>query len=304
MIEYIEHSEIDKSKWDECIRNSFNGIIYAYSWYLDLACPGWDALIEGEYESVFPLTKGKKYGIEYLYPPYFTQQLGLFSKNKISGNQLSLFLSAIPDKFKFIEINLNSENNFSTEGFIQKKNLTHHLNLNIAHENIYKNYSENLQRNLKKAAKFNQDIIHDASTGKIIKLFRENRGKEIKKLNDEHYKTFIKIIEAAKQRNSVKTYGIENETNEVIAGAFFMESNGKAIFIFSGSNAEAKEKFSMPLLIDAFIKEHSGKNMLLDFEGSNDLNLARFYKSFGAEEVVYLQIKKNNLPFPLKLLKR
>ena len=59
----------------------------------------------------------------------------------------------------------------------------------------------------------------------------------------------------------------------------------------------------MSLLIDSFIKEHSREDNILDFEGSMDVNLARFYKSFGSKEVVYLQILKNNLPVIIRWLK-
>ena len=52
------------------------------------------------------------------------------------------------------------------------------------------------------------------------------------------------------------------------------------------------------------IRKNLTDEITFDFEGSNDKNLARFYKSFGSKECVYLQIKKNNLPFPLKLLKK
>ncbi|HKR07060.1 MAG TPA: hypothetical protein VJY62_20650, partial [Bacteroidia bacterium] len=265
---------------------------------------------------VLPLTKNKKYGIEYLFPPFFTQQLGLFSKNKISENKLNDFLISIPEKFRFIEINLNTGNNFTVNSFVQKKNLTHHLNLNSSYQHIFKNYSENLKRNLKKTTKYSQEVIKDADPKKIIKLFRENKGKNLSTLKEKNYQALLKIIETAKQKDILKIYGVTTlnlkphvsriyrETLNLIAGAFFIESNGKTIFIFSGADQEAKTKSSMPLLIDTFIKDHSEKNLILDFEGSNDINLARFYKSFGAEEIVYLQIKKNRLPFPLKWIKK
>ena len=65
MIQYFEHKKIDKRKWDATIAECGN--IYAYSWYLDIVHPGWDALVEDDYQVVMPLTGGKKFGVNYLF---------------------------------------------------------------------------------------------------------------------------------------------------------------------------------------------------------------------------------------------
>ncbi len=70
MIKYVSHEVIDREKWDKCIDNSTNGLVYAYSWYLDLICDEWNALIENDYESVFPLPFRKKGFIQYTYQPF------------------------------------------------------------------------------------------------------------------------------------------------------------------------------------------------------------------------------------------
>ena len=57
-------------------------------------------------------------------------------------------------------------------------------------------------------------------------------------------------------------------------------------------------------LINAFIKDHAGKNILLDFEGSDIQNLAFFYSGFGAHEEQYAGIKLNRLPFWVRWLKK
>ncbi|MCO5264962.1 MAG: hypothetical protein M9948_03645 [Lentimicrobium sp.] len=63
----------------------------------------------------------------------------------------------------------------------------------------------------------------------------------------------------------------------------------------------------MSLLIDHFIKNFSGNHLTLDFEGSNDANLARFYSSFGSTRVTYPSIRLNNFPsiirFGIKMAK-
>src|SRR4030043_203599 len=61
MIKHLRHHEIDKERWDESIKKAFNGIIYAYSWYLDIVSPGWEALITEDYKKVMPLTGERHY---------------------------------------------------------------------------------------------------------------------------------------------------------------------------------------------------------------------------------------------------
>src|SRR5688572_1485429 len=129
MINHHRHHEIDRGRWDECIRKSYNGIIYGYSWYLDMVNPAWEALIEGEYETVMPLTPGKKMGISYLYPPFFTQQLGVFSVKKVTAETVMNFLRAVPAQYSYWEINLNTFNNVAGKEFEFRPNLTHELDL-------------------------------------------------------------------------------------------------------------------------------------------------------------------------------
>ena len=85
VIRLYANSEIDKAKWDSCVVDSNNALIYAYSWYLDIVSPNWVALIKGDYKVVFPLPAKKKLGVSYISQPLFTQQLGLFS-SEISNN--------------------------------------------------------------------------------------------------------------------------------------------------------------------------------------------------------------------------
>ncbi|MEO8148440.1 MAG: hypothetical protein ABI723_12415 [Bacteroidia bacterium] len=302
MIKYLKHTEINKSKWDATIKQSHNGLIYAYSWYLDIASPGWEALINEDYKEVFPITGKKKYGIDYIYPPFFIQQLGLFSSKEINKQNLNDFLNAVPSKFKFIEYNLNWKNNFLINGFESKENLTHHLSLNNNYEKLYSAYSQNLKRNLKKAAASNLVIEKNIDASVLIKIFRAHRGADIAKLKTKNYETLIKLIDEAKRHKAVEIIGV-NHNNNICAGAVFLKSNNKFIFIFSAADETAKATGAMPFLIDYFIKENAATANVLDFEGSNNIDLARFYKGFGAEEKIYLSIKRNNLPAPFKWLK-
>jgi len=307
MIKYLFNEDIDRRKWDEAVARSYNGIVYAYSWYLDIVSPEWGALVKDDYKSMMPLTWRKKYGIHYLFQPFFTQQLGVFSIEKSDADLVQQFLAAIPEQFRFVEINLNTFNLFNPSNLSNisiKQNLTHELDLIESYENLAKNYSENLKRNLKKAESNKLQYLISNQPEPVVKLFRENRGAGIAKVKENDYRILIQLIYQAVHLGKASVINVLNNHNELCAGAFIIESNSKAVFLFSGLSAEGKNQSAMPFLIDSFIKQNAGKNMTFDFEGSNDVNLARFYKSFGSKECVYQQVKINRLPLPLKWLKK
>jgi len=299
LIRYLKNEEIDKIKWDDCISNAYNGIIYAYSWYLDIVCQGWDALIKDDYKQVFPVTAKKKFGINYLFQPFFTQQLGLFSRTVLKQDDIIDFIENIPRKYKFAEINLNTRNKLQTDKFNLIPNQTHELDLGSAYDEIFNHYSENTKRNIKLASKSNICIKEITDPGQIIMIFRNNKGKEIKTLKDQDFLKLKEIVFSCSSRNCGYMKAAYNKEEKIIAGAVFVRSNKKMIFLFSGADQEARSTGAMSFLIDSVIKENSQSDMVLDFEGSNDVNLARFYKSFGAEENIYLQFKKNELPLLL-----
>ena len=309
MIRYITHNQIDMQRWDECIAQSPDGMVYAWSWYLDVVHPDWDALVEDDYDAVMPLTGGKKYGINYLFQPFFTQKWGVYGKNEVNKEKIEQFLEAIPEKFKFAEIRINACNN--PEGFKGFENSLHHnieLDLSEKYEVLAENYHSNTKRDLAKAKKEKLQIIENAEPLSIINLFRKNRGKDIEKWGDKEYNRLLNLVEEAKNHDSCLVLGVQNADNQLVAGAFFMISHKKIVFLFSGADESNKELHGLTFLLDFVIEKYSGTDFIFDFEGSDNEGLARFYKGFGGKEIFYGELKFNKLNkiynFALKILKR
>jgi hypothetical protein len=295
VIEYLERKQIDDRKWDECIRKAFNGNLYGYSWYLDIAADQWAALVENDYERVFPLVYRRKYGFSYIYQPFFTQQLGLYSRSQLNSDILNRFIGAIPRKFRLAEINLNTLNKADVVKLKLVPQLNHELDLINSYEKIREGYSDNLQRNLKKAERSGLNLFKDVPPDEIISIFRDNRGKEISHLRENDYRRLLQLAYACLSKDIADIRGVFNSESKLVAGAFFMTANRKSIFFFSGLTPEGRENGAMPFLIDSFIRENAGKHLTFDFDGSNDPNLARFYKSFGSRELMYQRIYINRL---------
>lgn len=308
MIRFLTHSKIDKRRWDECIEKSFNGNCYAWSWYLDIIHPQWDALVENDYERVMPLTGKNKFGISYLFQPFFAQQLGIYSKSALSQDNVDNFIKAIPQKYRLIKYRLNSFNkvDFNSENIAKHRNIE--LDLIYDYQHLYNNYNNNTKRNLAKAESAGLYINKDIYPEDVIKLFRENKGKDVKHWKDDEYNRLLELINTAISYECCFLCGVNNIDNQLVAGGMFLCSHDRIIFIFSGSSAENKSQHGLSMIIDNVIKEFSETQYIFDFEGSDNDGLARFYKGFGGKEIFYPEIEYNNLniflKFAYKLLRK
>lgn len=293
MIKFLKHDMIDKNRWDECINMSFNGNIYAWSWYLDIIHPKWDALVENDYERVMPLTGKTKFGIHYLFQPFFAQQLGIFSRAPLSQNKVDDFINAIPKNYKLIEYRLNEFNKVDYDCESIAKHCNIELDLIYDYQHLYNNYSKNTKRNLAKAENAGLSVNRDILPSDIINLFRTNKGKDVKHWGDMEYGRLLDLIDTAIYHESCLLYGVKNIENEFVAGAVFMYSHDRITFLFSGSDNSNKHHHGLTLLLDNVIRDFSETQYTFDFEGSDNDGLARYYKGFGGKEVFYPEIKCN-----------
>ena len=307
MIQYLEHNQIDKKKWDATVEECGN--IYAYSWYLDIVHPGWEALVEEDYQSVMPLTGGKKFGVNYLYQPYFVQQLGVFSKSPINPEMTQAFLDAIPSKYRFAEIRLNEDNtlNDNLQGVDYHRNVL--LNLNQDYEVIRANYHQNTKRNLTKAEGNNLQLVNTVIPYHLVALFTDNRGALLDKWGDAEYARLTALTKVAVNKKHAFILGVtEKGVGQLICAAIFMKTQDRITFLFSGLTEEGKQRQAMTYLLDQVIRQYANQPITFDFEGSDDDNLARFYLGFGGKEVKYPSYTFNRLSalgkFVLKVWKK
>ena len=296
-IQYLTRSEIASNKWDQCISRATNGRIYAYAVYLDTMSAHWDALVLNDYEAVMPLTWNSKYGIRYLYQPFLAAQLGVFGSNDVQA-----FIKAIPGHFRYADIYLNSANTNAVKGASVLLRDNYVLDLNHSYENLATAYRENIRRNIKKAKQAGCTVVKDFDVETVIDLASIQMHLHDKNV-EENIGRFRRLYKLLKAENKANTYGISLQ-GVVIASCVFFYSHQRAYYILVGNHPNGKTIGASHALIDAFIADHAGQDLLLDFEGSDIRNLAFFYSSFGATQEVYPALKINRLPFYLKWLKK
>ena len=299
-IRLVKNKDIDYQKWDQCVAGSLVPLIYAQSWYLDLINPGWDALISGNYAFVMPLVIKRKLGISFLLQSIFAQQHGIFPE---TGNATqNAFLTAIRDQFKYVTIHLNARHSEPfPQGFIVHTRENFILQLSPPYADIKNNYSKHTRRQIRKAEDNHVFISKGLQAGDYFDL----------KISATKSKLIMSSMQTLKQlmiyghiHGNGMIYAAYNEHNTLCAAAFFLFAQQRVTYLNAVSTDEGKNINAMHMIVDQFIKEHSGSPLTLDFEGSVIPGIARFYKGFGAEAEYYYCLKSNRLPIPLRWFKK
>lgn len=302
-IRILKRSEIDDKVWNGCVHFAINAMPYAYTWYLDNICEEWEGLVLDNYKAVMPLVFNKKMGVSYLYQPLFAQQLGVFTSLPITKNLVNSFVDKIPLKYKYVDINLNEINNISERKGVSTLN-NYFLDLNYDYALLKVGYSKNLKRKLKKAEK-NELLIHtQLKVEDFVDFFIENTASKTKAFKEKHKHVLHRIIYKALSLQLGNLIGVYNKKEELVAANFILMHPTRLINLLPCSSSQGNKLNAMPYLIDYLLQKNANNKKIFDFEGSMIEGVERFYKSFGAEKNMYYRLKRNNLPFFLRIFKK
>ena len=298
-IRYLDRAAIQTEAWDRCITEASNGLIYGYSWYLDRMTQNWSGLVLNNYEAVMPLPWKSKWGIRYLYEPFLVAQGGLFAK-KADAEMLRQVLSAVPSSFRWWEFSLNHGNVFALEEFPLHLRSNYVLPLHASYETLCRGYRENIRRNIRKSVQLSCITEKGIPLRSVIEL-AEAFGQPFRK---EDMDRFEGLYATLQEKGLAQTYGIRSPDGKLLSSCAFLFSHNRAYYILVGNHPNGRTLGSSHALIDAFIKDHAGRDLVLDFEGSDIRNLAFFYSSFGATEEKYAAIRLNRLPWWMRWAKK
>lgn len=303
MIRFVTHNEIDKAKWDACMEQSQNGFIYGYSWYLDVACPNWNALIQDDYDAIFPLPTAYKY-FQVAYQPFFTQQLGLFYADSAQAFSVDDFLHEIPKEYKYINICLNEYNsNVVTTPYKVTQRSNYILHLHRSYDELYKQFNDQTRRNVAKGHKNNLKI-RTVDSDAVVDFYIKHKGPDTEALKPEHYTVLKELLKAATKQQVLTCYEVVDGRGDVLSCAAIYFHKNRIIYQLGASTADGRNQQSMSFLFDRIIFENCNQDKLFDFEGSDIPSVARYFAGFGSLNVKYNRVVANKLPWPLKLLKK
>lgn len=299
-IQLVSAEKIDAEKWDRCIAENANGLIYSTTTYLNTMAANWHGLVMDDYAMVMAVPWKKKMGIRYGYMPAFTQQLGLV------GNCENIDPAGLLKKVAHFLPYGDYHFNFLNGGLLIKLPAKKRTNLVIDLSKDFlvtsSLFKKDLKQDISKAEKWQ---LQYAATeiDEAVNCFRENYSHKIQHLTNNDFLKFATLCKQFETRGQCFVRSVIDTNGCRLATAIFLKDNKRIYNLMNTSLAEGRKKSANHFLLSNLIAEFSGQPLLLDFEGSELPGVKSFYESFGAVDEPYFYHHYNTLPWPLNILK-
>jgi len=301
MIVYLKNDEIDREQWDNCIINSSASKPYPFSWYLDIMSPGWEALIDDDYDSVFPLPSRVRFGVQYVATPPFIQQLGAFSPDKPPAEAIIEFLDYMPEIFKLTDIFVNQKIDYPGYKVLEMAN--HELCLSHRYEIIREGYTDECCKLIVSASKKSRRISDNITPEELVGLAVANRGPGIGRVKKSDFSRLVKLMHHCLNTGKGRIAGVKAPGKKLVYGIFMTQIRSALTIILEGRTRESNENNTAYYVIDEIIKANAGTPAILDFAGMSGKISGAVAKSFGAVAIPYYRIYRNRLFRPVRIMK-
>ena len=243
MFRYCTFDEIDPHKWDSSIHYSPNGNIFSYHWYLKAVWREFDAIIEGDYESLMPLPPQRLRKRDLILVP----ELGPYSINRINKKKVNTFLRMADEKVDYTLYPINSR---IDKQYINREDRLpfHTLHMIDSYDRILDRYSEEAKRAIVDLPE--QDIT--ITSGLKPEVIIEHSSH-----SDDHNNALLRIMYHAMHKGIGWSSAVKSKKDDqFLAISFFVTSHNTIHEIFSFTRGSNQSRY---LLYDLLIRQNAGK---------------------------------------------
>jgi hypothetical protein len=301
MIVYHKNNEIDREQWDNCIKNSAGAKPYAFSWYLDIMSPGWQALVDDDYDSVFPVPFFSMLGVQYVMTPSYLQQLGAFSPDKPASEAVVEFLEYMPDIYRYIDLCIGQK--IHVDGYKVTEKSNHELDLSKSYEKIHDGFSHLCKKSIESSSRKKPELVSDITPDEIIGYAIRDNLRSISRVKMRDLQRLKILMNFCLKNKKGRIVGVRAGRKRLIFGIFIIETNGNKTIGYILNTPESTSKKLGYYVINELIKDFSSTKHRLDFAGSSIPSVEPLTESFGCLHVPYYRIYRNRLFWPVRLMK-
>lgn len=289
-IRYVQGHEIDRLKWDACVSNASNGLIFGNKIFLDMLADNWNAIVIDDYKAVMPLPWRKTFFVAYYYRVPFLAQSGLFGK--VDDSLHKQLRKKIFSKIKFGDLVLNFDNAAIAKELSAAPATNMILPLDNDYTTLRKKYHRDLEKSLKRAVRYEHIYVADDNLKQVISLFRKNYAGKIRKVRGVDFERFTGLCLHLQQENKAIVRKVTDGKGRLVAASLLLKDAKRIYNMLNVVMPEGRRKLANHFLFDNLVSEFSGSGLIFDFEGSEVPGIRKFYESFGAINEPYFMCRK------------
>ena len=309
----MSNKEIFK-EW--CKKHPEIPLFLRFDW-MDTICESdqWDvALVGSEKEllAFMPYFKKRKLQFDLITVPPLTPYMGPWihypegqkESTRISFEKklMEQLIEQLPKTDKFIQYFHPAVTNwlpFFWSGFEQSTRYTYIIDDLSDSDKLYRNLRGNIRREISKAK--NLLTVSETEDASVLHRLKQNdyeqKGEEIN--YTEEY--FLRIHKMLAYNGIGKLWVASDAKGNAIASLLLAWDDDSAYYLAGAADPENKNTGAMSLLMWTAILFASGVTNKFNFEGSMVEPIERFFRSFGAKQTPYFEIRKTDSKL-LKLL--
>jgi len=306
--------EDEFSIWDTLVAISPQGSVFCYSWWLKEVTGHFHVL--GYFENGIlvagmPLFFKRRFFLSLLTMPKLTQTWGVLieplsgKKVKVASKEMEILrvfadeLSKYPIFIQSFHPTLQNWLPFYWRGFKQMSRFTYLLDDLTDLDRVMKEFRENIRTDIRKAQK-RGIFVEQASVSQAYPIFKKSFDRQQIKL--PYTREYLcGLYTATKKHDAGECFVAKDSAGNINASAFMVWDRQRAYYLVGGGDPDLRNSGATSLLIWNLIQFAAGRTQSFDFEGSVIEPIERFFRAFGARQVVYNSIYR--LPKTLELIK-
>ena len=282
----LARKDINEEVWNRIVESSSVENYILYTWAMDATAENWCAVVDGNYDFIFPIPFSVNLGVKRARQQVYSRQVDFIGDKKLLPKAIEL----LKTEFKECDVRISESEFGFTDQHFQILDLQNDID-----------FSTNAKRLIKKSEHLRFKKTNDLAF--LMGLYKSNTHEKLKNSNDNLIR--LENLMSACLKNG-KGYAFNAFDSEKIVGAcFIIEDKSTATYLIGDSNPEEKKAgvvYGMMNYSIQLAKENKMKNF--DFGGSNVESVAQFYKKFGAKNQIYTRLSWDNSPFWFKMLKK
>jgi len=309
----LDHSEIDREKWDALVLGSPQGSVFMHTGFMDALLPdGWQGIVlyDGdELLAIMPQNIQDKWGLKTALQPLFCKYWGIALADRVFKNNHSEFswkkkvitaiIDALPSKTASIDYFFHPAFDyplpFIWKNFSLEARYTYQLQTKgKSISDFFSVYPDSLKNTIRKAEKNELRLITNHDAEALISILQENTDAGKKMVTPQQYPVLENIFEYVRQSGNGFSFSVVDLDNKPVASSFYLTGSRSVYALAHNARPAKTDNGALSLLVHHAIGESVANQVDFDFLGSVHEAFEAFNRRFGARPVPYLAISKKN----------